>query len=208
MYFNERQKDNLYVACYVETCFYHVDKLGMDNPLNPQYICSACAKILRCTKKQIANKNNFKRQKTEKKFLPKFARSPTDCDPARCHHMESDIKTMKIMWMSLELKNQCIFIEYLMGELRKIILQDVSENIQNLKENGQYTAGYLKNIDLKEYLHGRDKRIITLILTLFGKNADEVDGFLAQIIIFMECLYFFVSSSVMPFRLLPRSQRP
>ena len=152
MYLNERQKDNLYVACYVETCFYHGDKLGLDNPLNPQYICSACAKILRCTKKQIANKNNFKRQKTEKKFLPKFACSPTDCDPARCHHMESDIKTMKIMWMSLELKNQCIFIEYLMGELRKIILQDVSENIQNLKENSKSILKFIQRYFFQTFL--------------------------------------------------------
>ena len=112
------------------------------------------------------------------------------------------------MWMKLDLKNQCVFIEHLMGELRKIILQDVSKNFQNLKANGQYSAEYLKNIDLKAYLHSRDKRVITMILTLFGKNADEVDGFLAQIVIFMECLYYAVSSSIMPFRLSYISQRP
>ena len=95
-----------YRSCYVDD-----ENLVKDHALNPKYICPKCAREIRNFQKLRVSKDKFKKQKCDKKFIPRLAPSETDCEPSKCSHSKYNIGVLKNIWLSLDLKLQCLFFK-------------------------------------------------------------------------------------------------
>ena len=88
----------------------HPPEACNDHAVNPKYICPKCAREIRNFQKLRVSKDKFKKQKCDKKFIPRLAPSETDCEPSKCSHSKYNIGVLKNIWLSLDLKLQCLFL--------------------------------------------------------------------------------------------------
>ena len=86
-----------------DDCYHHGENLVKDHALNPKYICPKCAREIRNFQKLRVSKDKFKKQKCDKKFIPRLAPSETDCEPSKCSHSKYNIGVLKNIWLSLDL---------------------------------------------------------------------------------------------------------
>ena len=205
------EKDCLRLTFFLEnyaeaiaSCYHHGELLHEDHILNPKFICVTCAKGLREFKKLTSSKQWFKRQKCEKKFLPNFLPSSSDCNIGNCDHKQLDISVLTNIWRGLTQRAQCLFLEMIVNELRHAIMEDYATNFDKMKENGKYKAEFLQNLNLRDYFLARDKRIITIVLTVFAKKIGDMDTDISKAVLLLEMIFSVVTASIMPFRYLFR----
>ena len=93
-----------------DDCYHHGENLVKDHAFNPKYICPKCAREIRNFQKLRVSKDKFKKQKCDKKFIPRLAPSETDCEPSKCSHSKYNIGVLKNIWLSLDLLKASMLI--------------------------------------------------------------------------------------------------
>ena len=113
-----------------DDCYHHGENLVKDHALNPKYICPKCAREIRNFQKLRVSKDKFKKQKCDKKFIPRLAPSETDCEPSKCSHSKYNIGVLKNIWLSLDLKLQCLFLVILYVLISCVAMFSTMKNLQ------------------------------------------------------------------------------
>ena len=107
----------------VEELYHHGGELEKDNVLNPQYVCCPCADQVHDNHKQQQKCDYFKRQKLEKKYLPQFLSSPTDCCYKKCDHLKPEPAVLRAMWKKMDERSQCEFLAFLVTDIKPSLIK-------------------------------------------------------------------------------------
>ena len=114
--------------------------------------------------------------------------------------MKPDIGVLKSIWANLGLRAQCVFIEHIVLEIKQSIIKDYFVNFEAMRVKGNFSASYLQKIDLKSYLLNREKRVVSIILTIIGKTVENSNDCLPQAVLLLGFFYYSATASVTPIR--------
>ena len=104
------------------------------------------------------------------------------------------------MWQNLDERSQCEIIMFIVEDIKTAVIKDVKDNLECKKGDNGYDAQFLQDMNLTEYMKGRDKRILTLVLGVIGKGIKNLrEDDLPKAVLLMECLYNKISGSIMPY---------
>ena len=171
----------------------------LDHHLNPKFVCRPCADQVQENHKRQLKHDHFKRQKYEKKFLPKFVPSATDCMFGKCDHIDLDPNVLKAMWGKMNERRQCEFLAFSVQDLKSSIVKDITENFEGIKDGRAFSGKFLDEMDLMQYLKGRDKRVLTFILAMMNRNCNNLGDDLPKAVILLESIYHASCGNIMPY---------